>query len=253
MNEGNAADQANANQEEVIDNDQEVTPEKTEVLTPEAEKEKAEKIQRDNAEASRIGRMVKKQWEREAEPLIDEIKNLRSTVERLTPKKEEGVFRTKPPIEGFPTTPEEFKAMKDWADGEDAKARAESQVTYERGYITSINQLREEGGELHAQIQELLTKNGSPYNKTHGTGRGDVDAALNYRIAHRDILANKIKTSGNPFKGNTSEVATGVSASSRVPASKTIGKTKFDDDQAEEFATFLNYSDEERAKIIARR
>lgn len=246
----NAAEQANASQEEVIDNDQEVIQEKVDAeTTPETDKAK----QVDNAEASRIGRMVKKQWEKEAEPFLEEVKNLRATVERLTLKKEEGGFRTKPPVEGFPTTPEEFKAMKDWADGEDARARAESQVTYERGYIASINQLREEGGELHAQIQELLTKNGSPYNKIHGTGRGDVDAALNYRIAHRDILANKVKANGNPFKGNTSEVATGVSASSRVPASKSIGKTKFDDEKAEEFAKFLNYSDEERAKIIAQR
>ena len=255
IEDNSASMEANENLDtEVIDNEQ-VVDQKEEGLTadhqdeaeatPEAKKQK----QIDNAESSRIGRIVKNQLLKETAPLLDEIKTLRSTVERLTPK--ENFEASKPPVEGFPTTPEEFRAMKRWTDEQDARERAEQIAVYERGYISSINSLREEGGELHAQIQELLTKDDSPYNVTHGTGRGDVDAALNYRMAHRDIIANKIKENRNPFKGNTNNVATGVTASSRVPTTKSLGKTKFDDPRAEEFAKYLNYSDEDRAKIIS--
>jgi hypothetical protein len=246
MNEQeNPAEEANGSLE-VIDNDAEVTQEKSKELKIEPKKEKDP----EQSESSKIGRIVKNQLEKETLPLREEITNLRETVERLTPK--EKVDALAPPVEGFPTTPEEFIAMNKWAKQVENENFRKERVNYEQGYISSINKLREEGGELHAQIQDLLTKDGSPYNVTRGTGRGDVDAELNYRIAHRDILANKIKTSGNPFKGGNGEIPTGVSASSRVPT-PSVKKVKFDDEKAEEFAQFLKLNDEERAKVISGR
>lgn len=241
--ENAAAVEANASSEVV---EPEVTQENTETeLKIVPKKDNAEQV-----EASRIGRIVKNQLERETTPLREEITNLRATVERLTPKERADALT--PPVEGFPTTPEEFIAMNKWAKQVENENFRKERASYEQGYISSINKLREEGGELHAQIQDLLTKDGSPYNVTRGTGRGDVDAELNYRIAHRDILANKIKTNGNPFKGSNGEVPTGVSASSRVPTSS-VKKVKFDDDKAEGFAQFLKLNDEERAKVISGR
>ena len=245
-NQENAAEvEANASSEEVV-------PEvSTEVVHAEPLViEKKENKGIDQSESSRIGRIVKNQLERETLPLREEITNLRATVERLTPKEKADVLA--PPVDGFPTTPEEFIAMNNWAKKVETEKAREERVKYEQGYIASVNKLREEGGEFHAQIQDLLTKDGSPYNVTRGTGRGDVDAELNYRIAHRDILANKIKTDGNPFKGNNSEVPTGVSASSRVPT-PSVKKVKFDDEKAEGFAAFLKLNDEERAKIVSGR
>ena len=243
--ENPASEEANGNLE-VIDN--EVVQEKTEPVVEEKKEKTKEEL--DQTESSRIGRIVKNQLERETLPLREEITNLRATVEHLTPKERADALA--PPVDGFPTTPEEFIAMNKWAKQVENENIRKERVGYEQGYIASINKLRDEGGELHAQIQDLLTKDGSPYNVTRGTGRGDVDAELNYRIAHRDILANKIKGNGNPFKGNNSEVPTGVSASSRVPAS-TVKKVKFDDEKAEGFASFLKLSDEERAKIASGR
>jgi len=143
----------------------------------------------DNAEASRIGRIVKKQLEKETGPLKAEIERLQTTITELKPSKaqdmETGIKLPPCPVEGIPTTPEEHRLVARWVKTCDAIEANAATESYTKGYISSINSLKEEGGELHAQIQELLTKDGSPYNRTHGTGRGDIDAALNYRMAHR--------------------------------------------------------------------
>jgi hypothetical protein len=249
----NAADNANANLDnEVIDNeviDEQHQDANADAGTTDTPK-KDEQV--DNAEASRIGRIVKKQLEKETGTLKAEIERLNTTIAALKPPKtqQDADIALPPcPVEGIPTTPEEHRMVAKWVRQCDAIEASAATESYTKGYISSINSLKEEGGELHAQIQELLTKDGSPYNRTQGTGRGDIDAALNYRMAHRDILANKVKTGGNPFKGKKDDVATGVSASSRVPASKTIAKA-FDDPKAEEFAKYLGYTDEDRAKVL---
>jgi len=258
MVEDNAAEQANASlentetaegtqetqegaehSEEHVETEQQATPQKDEPA--------------DNAEASRIGRIVKKQLERELSPLKAQLEEANATIARLTPKEQKEANLPPPPIEGFPTTPEEFVKMNEWAETVRNTKTRQQVSAYEKSYIASITSLREEGGDLHAQIQELLTKDGSPYNKTQGTGRGDIDAMLNYRIAHRDILANKVKTKGPTFgKKAPDGVATGLSASSRTPDPK-VAHVKFDDPRAEEFAQYLGYTDEERAKIVSTR
>lgn len=200
-------------------------------------------------EASSVGRIVKKQLEKESSSLRAEIESLKATIIAMTPKEKKEANLPPPPVDGFPTTPEEFLAMKDWADNVRNAKYEQQRERYERSYITSVNSLRSEGGDLHAQIMDLLTKDGSPYNVTHGTGRGDIDAQINYHKAKADIISNKVKDKGNPFKGNENNAPIGVTASSRVPASKTQ-KVKFDDDKAEEFAKFLGLSDEDRSKVM---
>lgn len=256
--EDNAAEQANASLEttevearetEVLE---EVTTEEQHVEAEQRETPEKDKPA-DNAEASRIGRIVKKQLERELSPFKAELEEAIATIARLTPKEQKEANLPPPPVEGFPTTPDEFVKMNEWAETVKKVKVTTQQMQYMKSYASAITSLREEGGDLHAQIQDLLTKDGSPYNVTRGTGRGDIDAALNYRIAHRDILANKVKTSASPFKGNAPDgVPKGVSASSKAPASK-VTKVKFDDERAEGFAQYLNLSDEKRAEIISSR
>ena len=255
MKEGNAVEKTNANlEEEVIDNDP-VQPDKNEGADKSGSPDKDKKI--DNAEDSRIGRIVKNQVEKAKGELASkydtEISSLKATI--ATYEKEKNKVNVDdddpPPVEGFPTTPEEFVAMKEWADNRKTKKENTLRETYNKSYISSINTLREEGGDLHAQIQELLTKDGSPYNVTHGTGNGKADATINYYRAKADIMANKVKEPTNPFKGRQSDVPIGTSASSRVPASKTTGKVKFDSDKAEDFANYLGLTDEERASAIS--
>ena len=255
---GNAADEANANQSDVelIENDQVQSADEgaDKSLTPEKDK------QIDNAEASRIGRIVKNQLERAlgevTKPLQDEISSLRTTVssyQKLSPTEKNDEWLPLPPVDGFPTNKEEFLAMNQWADDCKRIKREKEVAKYSGSYISAINGLREEGGDLHAQIQELLTKDGSPYNVTHGSGIGSSDATINYYRAKSDILANKVKTPSNPFKGKQTDVATGVTATSRIAATKQVGKTTSDDQKTNEFMDYLGWDEAKRAEFLSKK
>ena len=61
---------------------------------------------------------------------------------------------------------------------------------YADNYVSEMNKLKQRGGELHEEVVRLITADGSPYNKTHGTGRGDVDAKINYANALADLRSS---------------------------------------------------------------
>jgi phosphopantothenoylcysteine synthetase/decarboxylase len=104
-----------------------------------------------------------------------------------------------------------------------------------------MNSLRSRGGDLHEEVVRLITSDGSPYNKTHGTGRGDVDAKINYANALAD-LRSKDPEAVKWGKGQSpSKAKVNISSDSDVASSKTeklVGA-------AADLAKHFGYSDKE--------
>lgn len=95
-----------------------------------------------------------------------------------------------------PVDPDDILTPRLQAKYDDWKLKATQELTrreykgYADNYVSTINSLKERGGDLHEEVIRLVTSDNSPYNRTHGTGRGDLDAKLNYANALADLRSN---------------------------------------------------------------
>ena len=152
-----------------------------------------------------------------------------------------------PPVE-YANTPKEQVQISQWERRVSAKLEQQARGAYENAYIKSADTLKTEGGELHAEVVRLITTDRSPYNVDRKTGRGDIDAALNYQTALNALLSGKIKPIGGDT--GTTKIAAGVSAQS---ISATTGKKAPNlSAEAAEYAKHLGYTDDQISEAMDR-
>ena len=152
-----------------------------------------------------------------------------------------------PPVE-FVTTPKEQVQMTQWEKRVSAKMEQQVRGAYEGSYIKATDALKEEGGELHAEVVRLITTN-TPYNVSRGSGRGDIDAQLNYQTALSALLSGKIKANGT-FGNDGHAVKAGVTAGSI--SSQTGRKPVTLSAEAAEYAKYLGYTDDQISESMDR-
>jgi hypothetical protein len=254
-----AAAQANAGQGDdwdgIIEDQTQEEPKAQEPVVTEEERKLDEQRKR-----SDLGRKVKDQSERidklteQNQQLVDAITRLEA---HLTGNKKTEVNPTsdlydqmvtaagEPPVE-FVTTPRESYLYRQWESRAMAILQESSQKVYRENYLTTLNTLKDMGGEVHEEVVKMVTSKGSPFNVYRDTGRGDVDARMNYLEAINSLA----KKGGKGSFNNSSTKGAGVSngASSSQGSSKTTNLTK----DAAEYAKFLGLSDDEIAEAMKR-
>ena len=153
-----------------------------------------------------------------------------------------------PPVE-FVTTPKEQVKMAQWEKRVSAKMEQKMRGAYEGSYINATDSLKEDGGDLHAEVVRLITTN-TPYNVSRGTGRGDLDAQLNYHAALSALLSGKVKPSGTFGNNGQQTVRAGVTVgtTSTATGKKTVQLSA----EAAEYARYLGYTDDQISESMDR-
>lgn len=114
---------------------------------------------------------------------------------------------------------------------------------YADNYVSQMNSLKTRGGDLHEEVVRLITADNSPYNKTHGTGRGDVDAKINYANALADLRSNDPEAVKWGKGDSPSKVKAGVNIKS--DSDVTANKSEKLTGAAADLAKHFGYSDKE--------
>ena len=136
-----------------------------------------------------------------------------------------------------------------WWNTATAAKQDKTHQSYSKAYLGKMKELAEEGGDLHARIVHMITSDGSPYNRVR-KGMGDIDAELNYHMAHKALLSGKEKPDTTRNFVNQSTDGTGVTAPvTRDTTTSTPSKL---DPMAEEYANYLGMSAEDRAAAMTR-
>jgi len=147
-------------------------------------------------------------------------------------------------IPEIPTTAHEIAITNRFLAKVEQDRTAQQEIQYAKGYLGYAESVKSSvDPELHAEILDAITKDGSPFNVTHSNGTNPVlDARINYAEARLHILEQKLsKTKGNPFKGKPSAVPTGVSTTSTEASQDDVLAQL--DDRSREFARRSGMSD----------
>jgi hypothetical protein len=216
---------------------------------------------------TKLGRKVKAQEER-LEELKTQNQQILEAVQRLesirneTPAEKSGDAQSRigddlydrmcaiepPPVE-FVTTPKEQVQMAQWEKRVSAKMEQQYKGVYEGSYIKAANSLKDDGGDLHEEVIRLITTN-TPYNVSRGSGRGDLDAQLNYHSALSALLSGKVKAAGTFGNNGGNQVKAGVTAQSF--SSNTGKKPVTLSAEAAEYARYLGYTDDQISESMDR-
>src|SRR5665647_843267 len=199
MTEKSAADKANAASKVWGDED----PANEAEATQTEEKADEKQTQEDQVEKTKLGRKVKDQSEQiellksQNAQVLDALANLQLELKgnkapevRVTG---DDLFDKMNSVLPCPVDPDDLLTPRMQAKYEAWRSEATQILTqreykgYADNYVSQMNTLKTRGGELHEEVVRLITADGSPYNKTHGTGRGDVDAKINYANALADL------------------------------------------------------------------
>lgn len=205
MTENSAADTANAGSKVWGDDETENASEKTDDATQETGKQT--ETAEEHKVKSDLGRKVKDQAEQiellktQNAQVLDALANLKldltgSKTVQEQPKSGDDLFDKLNSVLPCPVDPDDLLTPRMQSRYEAWRSQATQILTqreykgYADNYVSQMNGLKTRGADLHEEIVRLITADGSPYNKTHGTGRGDVDAKINYANALADLRSN---------------------------------------------------------------
>jgi hypothetical protein len=261
MTENSAADKANAGSKVWGDEDTSIVNDENKAA---ADAAKADSTHDENKEVQRVktdlGRKVKDQAEQiellksQNAQVLEALANLKldltgSKTAQELPKSGDDLFDKLNSVLPCPVDPDDLLTPRMQAKYEAWRTQATQIVTqreykgYADNYVSQMNGLRERGGTLHEEVVRLITADGSPYNKTHGTGRGDVDAKINYANALADLRSNDPEAVKWGKGQSPSKVKAGVTAKTESDTSGSKGRALIG--TAADLAKHFGYSDKE--------
>ena len=200
MGENSAAQEANADSKVWGDEEAEQQVDTPSAKTKEVESPEVHKVKTD------LGRKVKDQNEQiellkaQNSQVLDALAELKLGLG--SPKTNEvlptgdDLFDKMNSVLPCPVDPDELLTPRMQAKHEAWRQQATTLITqreykgYADNYVTQMNSLRSRGGDLHEEVVRMITTDNSPYNKTQGTGRGDLDAKINYANALADLRSS---------------------------------------------------------------
>lgn len=263
MTDDKAADNANAGQKDewdgLVDDVDNADSKDKQAPAPDSSEDAKKALQR---EKSDLGRKVKDQGEK-LEKLAEQNQTLIDTISRLeahlTGQDKKSHIEVnpnsdmydqmvavagEPPVE-FVTTPRESYLYRQWEAKAMGILQESNNKVYRESYLTTLNTLKDMGGDNHAEVVKLVTTKNSPFNIYRNTGRGDVDARMNYLEAFNSLIKD-----GKVSFGKSNVKGSGVSqgSSSDVSSGKTVNLTE----DAKAYAKFLGMSEEDISASMKR-
>ena len=162
------------------------------------------------------------------------------------------LFETLNAVEPCPVDPDiplnarEQIQLDSWKTRTQGVLAQRSKQQYTDEYLGKMNKLSDEGGELHARVIHMITSDNSPFNRMN-TGKGDVDAELNYVRALKSLIK---EAKANPEKAVSKTEGTGVTVSTTKDTShKAAPKLE---PEAQAYADYLGMSADDRADAMTR-
>ena len=168
-----------------------------------------------------------------------------------SPKADGDLFEALNAVEPCPVDPDiplnarEQIQLDSWKTRTQGVIAQRSRQQYTDEYLSKMNKLSDEGGELHARVIHMITSDNSPFNRMN-TGKGDVDAELNYVRALKSLL----KEAKSAEKAVSKTEGTGVTVSTTKDTSHKVAPKL--EPEAQAYADYLGMSSEDRADAMTR-